>query len=408
MKKTELLAPAGDMEKLRYAYAYGADAAYCGLKDLSLRKSAGNFTKDEMAEAVALARSLDRKLFVTLNIIARNRDIDGISDASRFLGNIGVDGIIVADPGLIGLVQREAPGVDIHISTQANTLNSHTAALYASLGAKRIILARELSLEEIKQIRRDIPAETELEAFVHGAMCVSYSGRCLISNYMAGRDANRGECTQPCRWKYALVEEQRPGEYFPVHEDERGTYFFNSRDLCMIRHIPEMMESGLSSFKIEGRMKSLLYTASVTMGYRQAMDAYCLDPGGYVFREEWMDLVSKASHREYTTAFYFDNKPNAQIYHSGSYIREQSFAGRILEYDEETKTATILQKSPISNGDTLEVINPDGRVFTQVAGNMTDKDFNPINGTPHPHMVYHMKMENKVGDKSIIMKKEGE
>ena len=409
MKRIELLSPAGNYEKMEMAFAFGADAVYLGGQSFSMRSNADNFSRDEIKKAVEYAHSIGRKVFVTVNIIARNKDLDEITEELEFLGGTGPDALIVSDPGVMRLAQKYAPGVDIHISTQANILNIETAKLFVELGAKRLILARELSLEEISELKGSMPPEVEIEVFVHGSMCVSYSGRCLISNYLTNRDSNRGDCAQPCRWNYNLVEEKRPGEYFPVYEDERGTYFFNSKDLNMIRHIPELIKAGADSIKIEGRMKSVFYAAMTTRSYRNAIDSYYNDPQNYNFNEKWARDLEKTSHRDFTTGFFFDNPPDdSQVYETNSYIRTHSFVGKILEYDSGTGLARIMQRNPLFKGEEVEVINTAGEDFVQMAENMVDEEGCEVLSTPHAQMIYYMKMKEQTGINSILVKKKTE
>lgn len=409
MKKTELLSPAGNYEKLEMALAYGADAVYLGGKNFSMRSAADNFSPEEMRKAVDLAHTLGKQAFITVNIIARNKDIEEIIEEMRFINKINADAMIISDIGLINLAKKHAPGTRIHVSTQANILNKETARFFADLGVDRLILARELSLKEIKEIRSALPGNVEIEVFVHGSMCISYSGRCLLSNYMANRDGNRGECAQPCRWNYSLVEEKRPGEYYPIHEDERGSYVFNSKDLCMIEHIPELIGAGIDSFKIEGRMKSVFYAAMTTRSYRKAIDAYYSDNGGQVYNTQWLADLSKTSHRNYTTAFFFDDRPeNAQIYNTNTYIRTHSFVGKVLQYDAETGLARIMQRNPLFDGEEVEVIQPKLEDFTQKVKNMTGTGGGQVLSTPHAQMIYYMKMKMPVEINAILMKKKSE
>lgn len=409
MKFTELLAPAGNYEKFEIALAYGADAVYFGGKNFSMRSAANNFTREEMKKAVELAHTLGKKAFITLNIIARNFDLNDIISEMKYINTIKADAMIISDVGLINLAKKHAKNIKIHVSTQANILNKETALFFASLGVDRLILARELSLKEIKEIRTALPKSVEIEVFVHGSMCISYSGRCLLSNYMANRDGNRGECAQPCRWNYSLMEEQRPDEYYPVYEDDRGTYIFNSKDLCMIEHIPELIEAGIDSFKIEGRMKSVFYTAMTTRSYRKAISAYYRRQEGQVFNKEWLDDLSKTSHRQYTTAFFFDNKPaDSQIYETNSYIRTHSFVGKVLSYDTGTGLAKIMQRNPLFDGEEIEVVQPTGDDFTQKVENMSDGEGGQVLSTPHAQMIYYMKMKKIVVPGAIMMKRKSE
>ena len=409
MKKIELLAPAGNYEKMEMAFAYGADAVYLGGEAFSMRSNADNFSRDDIAKAIDYAHSIGKKVFVALNIIARNQDLAPIIEELGFLKEAGPDALIVSDPGIMRLAGRYAPGIDIHVSTQANILNIETAKLFAELGAKRLILARELSLSEIMELRKSLTPDIELEVFVHGSMCVSYSGRCLISSYMANRDSNRGDCAQPCRWNYHLMEEKRPGEFFPVYEDERGTYFFNSKDLNMIRHIPELIRAGVDSIKIEGRMKSVFYAAMTARSYRRAIDEFYRNPDDYIFNEKWAEDLEKTSHREYTTGFFFDDKPKeTQVYETNSYIRTHSFVGKVLMYDESTGTAMIMQRNPLFKGEEIEIINTDGNDYFQIAEGMIDENGDEVVSTPHAQMIYYMKMKEYSGVNSILVKKKTE
>lgn len=392
--RIELLAPAGNLEKLKMAIIYGADAVYLGGEEFGLRASAGNFGSDELKEGISFAHSRGKKVYVTMNIIPHNEDFDGMPEYIRKLRDMGADAVIFSDPGIFDMLRQVAPDMELHLSTQANNTNWRSAAFWHRQGVKRIILARELSLGEIREIRKNVPKDLELEMFVHGAMCISYSGRCLLSNYMAGRDANRGLCAHPCRWKYHLVEEKRPGEYMPVYEDERGTYIFNSKDLCLIDRLPDIIGSGITSLKIEGRMKSSYYVATVVKAYREALDSYIADPEGYVFYKSWIKEMSKASHREYTTGF-FDEKSSGrgQIYESSSYIREYDFVGLVTSYDSASGIATIEQRNRFVIGDELEVVSPKGPFDIHKVTSMKNEDGEDIDAAPHPQMTVYMPME---------------
>jgi len=406
MKKVELLAPAGNLEKLKMAVIYGADAVYLGGEEYGLRAYADNFTPDTLKEGIDFAHSKGKKVYLTMNVIPHNDDLNGMGDYVKFAEEAGVDSIILSDPGVFSIVREVAPNMEIHISTQANNTNWRSARFWYEQGAKRIILARELSLKEIKEIREKVPEDLQLEIFIHGAMCISYSGRCLLSNYMAGRDSNRGLCAHPCRWKYYLVEEKRPGEYMPVFENERGTFIYNSKDLCMIEYIPEILESGVESLKIEGRMKSSYYVATVVRSYRQALDSYYNNPESYRFNPEWLEEVSKASHREFTTGFYF-NKPTGkdQIYHTSSYIREYDFVGLVTAYDRNTGIATVEQRNRMFVGDEIEVVRPKGGYFTQVIKEMKNIDGENIEVAPHPQMTVFMPMDQEVDEYTMLRRK---
>lgn len=405
MQKPELLAPAGNLEKLKMAVIYGADAVYLGGEEYGLRAGADNFTKEEMAEGIKFAHDRGKKVYITANIIPHNEDLEGLPEFIKEIEEMGADAVILADPGIFSIVKEAAPELEIHLSTQANNTNYKSALFWHNLGVKRIVLARELSFKEIKEIREKTPDTLEIEAFIHGAMCISYSGRCLLSNYMAGRDANRGLCAHPCRWKYYLVEEKRPGEYIPVEENERGTFFFNSKDLCMIEHIPEIIDSGITSLKIEGRIKSAYYVATVVKAYRQAIDEYLKNPKEYSYNPIWLEEIKKASHREFTTGFYFE-KPtgNEQIYENSSYIREYSFVGMVLEYDEKTGVATIEQRNRFYKGDEIEIVSPND-YFVQKVELMKDTEGNEIDVAPHPQMIIKMKMDRTVESYTMLRKK---
>ncbi|PNT93289.1 peptidase U32 family protein [Clostridium thermosuccinogenes] len=408
MNKIELLAPAGSLEKLKMAIEYGADAVYLGGEAYGLRAGAENFAPGEMEEGVEYAHSRGKKVYLTMNIIPHNEDIEGMAEYVKVVTKIGVDAILVSDPGVYSIVREASPDMEIHLSTQANNTNWKSAEFWYRHGVKRIVLARELSLKEIEEIRERAPKDLEFEVFVHGAMCISYSGRCLLSSYMAGRDANRGECAHPCRWKYYLVEEKRPGEYMPVYENERGTFIFNSRDLCMIEHIPELINTGVSSLKIEGRMKSSFYVATVVKAYRDAIDAYYNDPEGYRFNPKWLEEISKVSHREFTTGFYF-NKPTEkdQIYNTSSYIRGYDFVGIVMEYDSKTGIATVEQRNRMFLGDEIEVVRPKGDFFIQKIESMKNSDGESIDVAPHPQMTVYMPMEKPVEKFTMLRRKAG-
>ncbi len=403
----ELLAPAGDLEKLKTAIIYGADAVYFGGEMFSLRAGAGNLTIEEMKEGIAFAHERGKRCYLTINIFAHNEDIEPLTSYLQQIKDLGLDAFIVSDPGIVDLIQEVIPAAEIHLSTQANMTNYRTAGFWHKLGVKRLVLARELTLPEIRQIRENIPPEMEIEAFVHGAMCISYSGRCLLSNFMIERDANRGMCAHPCRWKYAIVEEKRPGEYYPVEEDERGTYILNSRDLCMIEHIPEIVGSGIMSAKIEGRMKSIFYVATVVHAYRKAIDAYFADPEHYKFDEDWMRELKKVSHREFTTGFYFHQPTNKdQNYQTSAYTREYSFVGLIKEYDEETGFALVEQRNKMTLGEEIEIFGPDIDFFTQNITEMLDAQTGEnLESAPHPQQLLKMKMDHPVKPHYILRKK---
>lgn len=403
----ELLAPAGDLEKLKAAVIYGADAVYFGGEMFSLRAGAGNLMIDEMREGIAFAHERGRRCYLALNIFAHNEDIEPLTAYLRSIRDLELDAFIISDPGVIDLVQEIIPDAEIHLSTQANMTNYRTAGFWNKMGVKRLVLARELTFDEIRGIRDHIPEGMELEAFVHGAMCISYSGRCLLSNFMIERDANRGMCAHPCRWKYSLVEEKRPGEYYPVEEDERGTYILNSRDLCMIEHIPELVESGIMSAKIEGRMKSVFYVATIVHAYRQAIDAYFDDPEHYCFDPAWLSELKKVSHREFTTGFYFDQPTNKdQNYQTSAYTRDYSFVGLVRSYDQQTGYAVVEQRNKMSLGEEIEVFGPDIPFFTQQITEMYDfESGESLQSAPHPQQILKMKMDRPVKPDYILRKK---
>lgn len=404
--KLELLAPAGDMEKLKTAVSYGADAVYFGGEMFSLRAGAGNLSVPEIEEAMDWMHERNAKGYMTVNIYPHNGDIRPLREYIARIRHIPVDAFLVSDPGVMGLLREQIPDAEIHLSTQANTTNYLTAAFWAAHGVKRIVAARELSLEELRVMRENLPEDTELEAFVHGAMCISYSGRCLLSNFMAGRDANRGACTHPCRWKYALVEEQRPGEYYPIEEDGRGSYIMNSRDLCMIDCIPDLADAGVYSLKIEGRMKSMYYVATVVSAYRAAIDAYIADPEGYSFDPAWYDELCKASHREFTHGFYY-NKPTDrdQNYLTSEYIRDYSFVGLVRDTDEKTGLTTVEQRNKFSVGDTVEIFGPRVPFREEKIEEMYNEEGEAIESAPHPQQILKIRFRNTPGKGFIIRKK---
>lgn len=405
MNKPELLAPAGDLSKLKIAILYGADAVYIGGEAFGLRSASKNFDFDDMTEGIKYAHARKKKVYLTTNIVPRNDDIKAFPAFLDRAVELGIDAVIVTDLGIFSFIRNRYPDLDIHISTQANTINYLAASTWHEMGASRVVLARELSLDEILYIRNMTPPSLELEAFVHGAMCVSYSGRCLLSNYMAARDANRGECAQPCRWKYALVEEKRSGKYFPIDEDENGSFIFNSRDLCMIAHIPKLVKSGIDSFKIEGRVKSEYYVATVVKAYREEIDRYFDDPEGYVFDPESLQELQKVSHRPYTTGFYLKKPgPDAQVYASSSYIRDYDIVGLVLDYDEESKIATIAQRNKFSVGDTVEIIQPKKPYFTQKVKWLKNQDGELIDSVPHAEMIFTMPVDQPVCKDAMLRK----
>ncbi|MBE6014496.1 MAG: U32 family peptidase [Lachnospiraceae bacterium] len=384
MKKPEILVPAGSLEVLKTAVIFGADAVYIGGEAFGLRAMAKNFTESEMKEGIDFAHAHGVKVYVTANILAHNYDLEGVRDYFKELKEIKPDGLIIADPAVFALAKEICPEIDRHISTQANNTNYGTYKFWYDLGASRVVSARELSIAEIKEIRANIPDDMEIETFVHGAMCISYSGRCLLSNYFTGRDANNGACTHPCRWKYAVVEETRPGEYMPVYENERGTYIFNSKDLCMIEHIPELIDAGIDSFKIEGRMKTALYVATVARTYRKAVDDYLESPEKYKANMEWYKTqIASCTYRQFTTGFFF-GKPgeDAQIYDNNTYIKSYTYLGWAEECD--GNTVTIEQKNKFSVGETIEIMKPDGRNVSAQVLRIVNEEGEEQESAPHP------------------------
>ena len=402
MFKPEILAPAGNMEKLQMAVTYGADAVYFAGSQLGLRAGAKNFKEEEIKEAVDYCHDHGVKAYITVNVIAHDEHLIGIEDYLTFLNSIGADAIIVSDPGVLQLAKKFAPNAEIHLSTQANTTNAQTANFWHDVGVDRIVLARELTLEEITQIIQRKKDTLKIEAFVHGAMCISYSGRCLLSSYMTGRNANLGDCAHPCRWKYNLVEEMRPDEYYPVIEDENGTFIMNSKDLCTITFLDQLYQAGIESFKIEGRMKSAYYNAIVVRSYKHAlkevMEGKPIDP-------YWLDEIKKASHRDFTPGFYFGNpKEEGQLYTSSSYIRHYDFVGRVLDYDESTGMATVEQRNKFSVGDTVEIFGPDIRHFDATITQMLDHKGQAIESAPHAQQIIQIKVPQPVKPWYLIRK----
>lgn len=406
-RKLELLIPASSLEVLKIAVIYGADAVYIGGEAFGLRAKAKNFTLEEMKEGIEFAHAHDCKVYVTANILAHNYDLDGARQYFKELKQIGPDALIISDPGMFTIAKEELPDIDIHISTQANNTNYMTYQFWWKQGAKRVVSARELSLNEIKQIRERIPDEMEIETFMHGAMCISYSGRCLLSSFMAGRDANRGACTHPCRWKYSIVEESRPGEYMPVYENERGTYIFNSKDLCMIEHIPEMLNAGIDSFKIEGRMKTALYVATVARTYRLAIDEFIQDEDLYKKRIPfYKSEISKCTYRQYTTGFFF-GKPdeNTQIYDTNTYIKEYTYLGIVGEQNAQG-LYHIEQRNKFSVGETIEVMRPNGDNILVTVKRITDERGVDMESAPHPKQQLYIDLGVKLEQYDVLRRKE--
>ena len=401
IKKPELLAPAGNLEKLKMAVLYGADAVYLGGKSFGLRAFGGNFSREELKEAMDFAHARGKKVYVTVNIFPHNGDLEGLPDYLQYLQSIQADALLVADLGVFMMCRKLIPDMELHISTQANNTNWASVNAWKELGASRVVLAREMSLAEIREIRSK--CDVDLEMFMHGAMCISYSGRCLLSNYFTGRDSNRGSCAQSCRWNYALVEETRPGKYFPIEEDERGTYIMNSKDMCLMPNIRDVIESGVDSLKIEGRMKSVHYAASVTKAYRLAIDSYFEDPEHFEVRQEWMDELEKVSHRAYTTGFYY-HQPTAedQIYGKTSYDQTSDFVGLVRSYDPATGYAVVEQRNNMKQGQEIEVFQPTGPLYRQLITDMIDDSGEAITVAPHPQQIIRMKMEQPVEPYTIL------
>ncbi len=406
MRKPELLAPAGDLEKLKVAVKYGANAVYLGGQNFSLRQASKNFTLEELREGIEFAHQNFAKVYVTANIFARNDDFDELESFFIDVYDLGADALIISDPGVFMLAKETVPELDIHISTQANNMNYKAAMFWHELGAKRIVVSRELSLAEISKISQKTPEDFEIEAFVHGAMCISYSGRCLLSNYMSGRDSNKGQCVQSCRWKYHLVEETRPNEFYPIYEDENGTYIFNSKDLCMIKHIPELLFAGVNSFKIEGRMKTAYYVATTVKAYREAIDDYYSDPVKYNDKlSYYFEEASKASHRRFTTAFCLDEPTSeAQNYETSSYIREYDFIGVVKKYDELKQLALIEQRNKFVLGDEVEFLLTEGGGFKQTITEMYTIYMEEISEASHPKELLWIKVNKHVSEFDMIRK----
>ena len=410
MRKNELLVPASSLEVLKIAVIYGADAVYIGGEAFGLRAKAKNFTMEEMAEGIAFAHARGVKVYVTANILAHNYDLDGVREYLTELQNMKPDrpdALIIADPAIFTIAGEVCPDIDRHISTQANNTNYGTFQFWEKLGATRVVTARELSLREIRQIREHISDDLEIETFVHGAMCISYSGRCLLSNYFTGRDANRGACTHPCRWKYSVVEEKRPGEYFPVYENERGTYIFNSKDLCMIEHIPEMIDAGIDSFKIEGRMKTALYVATVARTYRKAIDDYMESPELYRSNMEYYKSeIAKCTYRQFTTGFYFGKTDqDSQIYDNNTYIKNCTYIGNVQEVTEDGLVA-FEQKNKFSVGEEIECMNFDGTNTVCRVEEIYNDRMEPMESAPHPKMQLYVKLDRPVSAGMILRRQE--
>ncbi len=406
-RDVELLVPAGNLETLKVAVNYGADACYIGGENYGLRAKADNFTIEEIKAGVAYAHKRGAKVYVTANIFAHNYDIEGMRKYFEELKNTGIDAVLISDPGIFMLAKEVMPDMEIHISTQANNTNYLTYNFWYKMGAKRVVTARELSLVEIKQIRENIPDDMEIESFMHGAMCISYSGRCLLSSYFTGRDANRGACTHPCRWKYHIVEETRPGEYMPVNEDDRGTYIFNSKDLCMIEHIPEMLDAGIDSFKIEGRMKTALYIATVARTYRKALDDYKESEEKYRSNMDYYKSeISKCTYRQFTTGFYFGKTDSeTQIYDNNTYIKNYTYIGTV---DDITKDglAAFTQKNKFSVGEEIECMAFDGSNITSRVLQIYNEKAEPVDSAPHPKQQLFVKFDVTPEKGMVLRRKE--
>lgn len=405
-KRPELLIPASSLEVLKTAVIFGADAVYIGGEAFGLRAKAKNFSMEDMKEGIAFAHEKGVKVHVTVNILAHNEDLPGVAEYLKELKELKPDALIIADPAIFMLAKEICPEIDRHVSTQANNTNYGTYRFWWELGAKRVVSARELSLKEIKEIREHIPEEMEIESFIHGAMCISYSGRCLLSNFFTGRDANHGACTHPCRWKYQIVEETRPGEYMPVYENERGTYIFNSKDLCMIEHIPEMIDAGIDSFKIEGRMKTALYVATVARTYRKAIDDYLESPEKYKANMPWyLDQISNCTYRQFTTGFYF-GKPDeqAQIYDNNTYVKEYTYLGIVGEVKD--GLCRIEQRNKFTAGEQIEIMKPDGKNISALVERIVDEDGNEQESAPHPKQVLYVELSDQAATYDILRRKE--
>ena len=403
MKKPELLIPASSLEVLKTAVMFGADAVYIGGDAFGLRAKARNFSHDGMKEGIEFAHAHDVRVHVTVNILAHNYDLDGVEKYLHELKDLRPDALIIADPGIFMKARRICPEIDIHVSTQANNTNYETYNFWHDLGAKRVVAARELSMTEVKEIKEKIPEDLEMECFIHGAICISYSGRCLLSNYFTGRDANHGACTHPCRWKYAVVEEKRPGEYLPVYENERGTYIFNSKDLCMIEHIPDLVDAGVDSCKIEGRMKTALYVATVARTYRKAIDDFFESEEKYRQNMHWyLEQISKCTYRQFTTGFYF-GKPSeeAQIYDNNTYVNEYIYLGIVYDIDERG-LARIEQRNKFCVGDEIEIMKPDGTDVKCVVKAMLNEEGEEVDSCPHSKETIFLDLSEKPSQYDIL------
>lgn len=407
MRDIELLIPASSLEVLKTAVIFGADAVYIGGEAFGLRAKAKNFSMEDMKKGIEFAHERNVKVYVTANILAHNCDLAGVEEYFKQLKEIKPDALIISDPGIFTIAKEILPETELHISTQANNTNYKTYNFWYRLGAKRVVSARELSLTEIKEIRENIPEDMEIESFIHGAMCISYSGRCLLSNFFTGRDANQGACTHPCRWKYSVVEEKRPGEYFPVYENDRGTYIFNSKDLCMIEHIPEILDAGIDSLKIEGRMKTALYVATVARTYRKAIDDYLEAPEKYRENMEWYKSeIAKCTYRQFTTGFYF-GKPTdeTQIYDNNVYIKEYTYLG-IVGDSNEAGLYKIEQRNKFTVGEAIEVMKPNGDNIEVTVKRIEDEEGNELESAPHPKQILYVDLGINLNKYDILRRKE--
>ena len=406
-RKPELLIPASSLEVLKTAVVFGADAVYIGGEAFGLRAKAKNFSGEDMIEGIAFAHEHGVKVYVTANILAHNYDLEGVEEYFKELKKIKPDALIIADPGVFQIAKRVCPEIERHISTQANNTNYLTYQFWYQQGAKRVVSARELSMEELRELRAHIPDDLEIETFVHGAMCISYSGRCLLSNYFTGRDANQGACTHPCRWKYAVMEESRPGEYLPVYENERGTYIFNSKDLCMIEHIPELLESGIDSFKIEGRMKTALYVATVARTYRKAIDDCLQSRELYEKNLPWYkEQIAACTYREFTTGFFY-GKPDesSQIYDNNTYQKGYTYLGIVGDVDAENYIH-LEQRNKFSVGEMIEIMKPDGENLAVRVEAILNEEGEAMESAPHPQQKLRVRLSGKADACDILRRKE--
>ena len=405
MRKPELLAPAGSLDRLKTAIAFGADAVYAGGEAFSMRTASKNFSAEDLKRGRELTLAQNKKLYIAVNIIPHNEDMEALPAYLTELRDLSPDGLIISDLGVLSMAKKYAPEIPVHISTQANNVNYETFNMWHSLGASRVVCARELSFEEIREIKNNIPDTLEIKAFIHGAMCISYSGRCLLSNYMAGRDSNQGNCAHPCRWNYHLVEEQRPGEYLPVYENERGTFIFNSRDLCMIEYIPQLVQSGIDSLKLEGRVKTEYYVATVVKTYREAIDRYFENPDAYQTDPKWLEELSKVSNRHYTTGFYL-GKPDetAQVYETSAYVRTYDVVAVVMGYDEKTGDVLLEQRNRFFRGDELEAVIPFADTLHFKAEDLRDGDGNEIDSAPHAQQILRMNLGRELPPLSLLRK----